>query len=182
LAARKRPQVVSSLAVRPDGTVQYAENPPKKYEDIYPFDFETDEWRELWEELKSVVLFWIEQGVRIFRVDNPHRKPFRFWEWLINEIKRLYPEVIFLSEAFTRPEVMYQPAKLGFTHHPCPHFATETQDTYEAGSRLSYVARVVLRRPSLCPCFAPKPWRNSGRVVQNGGLGVDTLHLRCMVK
>ena len=100
---------------RPDGTVQYAENPPKKYEDIYPFDFETEHWRELWNELKRVVLFWIQQGVRIFRVDNPHTKPFRFWEWLIAEIKREYPETIFLSEAFTRPKVMYHLAKLGFT-------------------------------------------------------------------
>ncbi len=100
---------------RPDGSIQYAENPPKKYEDIYPFDFETDRWKELWEELKSVVLFWIEQGVQIFRVDNPHTKPFPFWEWLIAEVKRDYPQVIFLSEAFTRPKVMYRLAKLGFT-------------------------------------------------------------------
>jgi len=100
---------------RPDNTVQYAENPPKKYEDIYPLEFETENWQELWEELKSIVLFWIEQGIRIFRVDNPHNKPFRFWEWLITDIKMSYPDVIFLSEAFTRPKVMYQLAKLGFT-------------------------------------------------------------------
>jgi starch synthase (maltosyl-transferring) len=100
---------------RPDGTVQYAENPPKKYEDIYPINFTSARWRELWEELKSVFLYWIEQGVRIFRVDNPHTKPFAFWEWLIAEVKRDYPEVVFLSEAFTRPRVMYRLAKLGFT-------------------------------------------------------------------
>jgi starch synthase (maltosyl-transferring) len=100
---------------RPDNTVQYAENPPKKYEDIYPFEFETGNWKQLWEELKSIVLFWIEQGIRIFRVDNPHTKPFLFWEWLIADIKKAYPDVIFLSEAFTRPKVMYQLAKLGFT-------------------------------------------------------------------
>ncbi len=100
---------------RPDNTVQYAENPPKKYEDIYPFDFETEDWPELWEEFKSIVLFWIEQGIRIFRVDNPHTKPFHFWEWLIGEIKKAYPEVFFLSEAFTRPKVMYRLAKLGFS-------------------------------------------------------------------
>jgi len=100
---------------RPDGTVQYAENPPKKYQDIYPLEFETENWQELWEELRSVVLFWIEQGVRIFRVDNPHTKPFAFWEWLISEVKADYPEVIFLSEAFTRPKIMYRLAKLGFT-------------------------------------------------------------------
>ncbi len=100
---------------RPDGTIQYAENPPKKYQDIYPFDFETEQWRELWEELKSVVQFWIDQGVRIFRVDNPHTKPFAFWQWMIGEIKREYPETIFLAEAFTRPKVMYRLAKSGFT-------------------------------------------------------------------
>ena len=100
---------------RPDGTVQYAENPPKKYQDLYPFDFETENWRELWEELKSIVFFWIQQGVRIFRVDNPHTKPFAFWEWLITEVKRDYSEVIFLSEAFTRPKVMYHLTKLGFS-------------------------------------------------------------------
>ncbi|HWP90585.1 MAG TPA: alpha-1,4-glucan--maltose-1-phosphate maltosyltransferase [Thermodesulfobacteriota bacterium] len=100
---------------RPDGTVQYAENPPKKYEDVLPINFETENWEELWEELKSVVLFWIEKGVHIFRVDNPHTKPFHFWEWLIKEVKRDYPEVIFLSEAFTRPKVMYYLAKVGFT-------------------------------------------------------------------
>ncbi len=100
---------------RPDGTIQYAENPPKKYQDIYPFDFETENWHELWEELKSVFLFWCEQGVRIFRVDNPHTKPFGFWRWVLAEVKRDYPKTIFLSEAFTRPKVMYRLAKLGFT-------------------------------------------------------------------
>jgi starch synthase (maltosyl-transferring) len=100
---------------RPDGSVQYAENPPKKYEDIYPFDFETEAWRELWEELKHVALFWIRRGVRILRADNPHTKPFPFWRWLIEEIKAEYPDVIFLAEAFTRPKVMYDLAKLGFT-------------------------------------------------------------------
>jgi len=100
---------------RPDGNVRYAENPPKKYEDIYPLNFETEQWQELWKELKSVVDFWINQGVRIFRVDNPHTKPFCFWEWLIAEVKKEHPEVIFLAEAFTRPKVMYRLAKLGFT-------------------------------------------------------------------
>ena len=100
---------------RPDGSIQYAENPPKKYEDIYPFDFETSDWQALWQELADVVEFWIDQGVKIFRVDNPHTKPFVFWEWLINGIKERHPEVIFLSEAFTRPKVMHRLAKLGFT-------------------------------------------------------------------
>ena len=100
---------------RPDGSVQYAENPPKKYQDIYPLDFEISAWRELWEELKSVFEFWIDQGVRIFRVDNPHTKAFSFWEWVIQEIKTKSPEVLFLAEAFTRPNVMYRLAKLGFS-------------------------------------------------------------------
>jgi starch synthase (maltosyl-transferring) len=100
---------------RPDGTIQYAENPPKKYQDIYPFHFETRDWQALWNELLSVVEFWMAQGVRIFRVDNPHTKPFAFWEWLIGEVRRTRPDVIFLAEAFTRPKVMYRLAKLGFT-------------------------------------------------------------------
>jgi starch synthase (maltosyl-transferring) len=100
---------------RPDGSIQYAENPPKKYQDIYPLDFETETWQALWEELKSVVDFWIGHGIRIFRVDNPHTKPFPFWEWLIEQVKAEHPYVIFLAEAFTRPKVMYRLAKLGFT-------------------------------------------------------------------
>ena len=100
---------------RPDGSIQYAENPPKKYEDIVPFDFECESWRELWSELLSIVTYWIDQGVRIFRIDNPHTKPFPFWEWLIAEVKRDYPDAIFLAEAFTRPKVMYRLAQAGFT-------------------------------------------------------------------
>jgi starch synthase (maltosyl-transferring) len=97
-----------------DGTIKYAENPPKKYQDIYPFDFETEDWRSLWHALRDVFLFWISHGVRIFRVDNPHTKPFEFWEWLIADVRHQYPDVIFLSEAFTRPKVMRRLAKLGF--------------------------------------------------------------------
>ena len=100
---------------RPDGTVQYAENPPKKYQDIYPFEFETEAWKSLWEELESVFEHWIAQGVTIFRVDNPHTKPFEFWEWCIAQIKKKHPEVIFLAEAFTRPRIMHKLAKLGFS-------------------------------------------------------------------
>ncbi len=100
---------------RPDGTVQYAENPPKKYQDILPFDFETDDWKNLWKELKSVFDFWIGAGVKIFRVDNPHTKPMEFWRWCIGEIKHEHPEVLFLSEAFTRPKRKYRLAKAGFT-------------------------------------------------------------------
>ncbi len=100
---------------RPDGTIQYAENPPKKYQDIYPFDFETADWPALWSELHRVVAFWVEQGVRVFRVDNPHTKAFPFWEWLIARIQKDAPDAIFLAEAFTRPKVMYRLAKLGFS-------------------------------------------------------------------
>jgi starch synthase (maltosyl-transferring) len=100
---------------RPDGSIQYAENPPKKYEDIVPFNFECDDWRGLWRELQSVFEFWMEQGIKVFRVDNPHTKPFAFWEWCISGLKRKNPDLIFLSEAFTHPRVMYRLAKLGFT-------------------------------------------------------------------
>jgi starch synthase (maltosyl-transferring) len=100
---------------RPDGTIQYAENPPKKYQDIYPFDFESEDWTGLWNELKSVFEFWIGHGVTVFRVDNPHTKAFAFWEWCIAELKSKHPELIFLSEAFTRPRIMHKLAKLGFT-------------------------------------------------------------------
>ena len=99
---------------RPDGSIQYAENPPKKYQDIYPIDFETEAWKPLWEELRDVVLFWIGKGIRIFRVDNPHTKAFPFWEWMIGTVRQQYPDVVFLAEAFTRPKVMHRLAKLGF--------------------------------------------------------------------
>jgi starch synthase (maltosyl-transferring) len=100
---------------RPDGTIKYAENPPKKYQDIYPLDFECADWHNLWQELCNVVLFWAQRGVRVFRVDNPHTKPFRFWEWLIASVQEQFPDAIFLSEAFTRPKVMKYLAKSGFT-------------------------------------------------------------------
>ena len=99
---------------RPDGTIKYAENPPKKYEDIYPLNFRCENWRELWAEMKSVVLFWAEHGVRIFRVDNPHTKPVAFWEYLIGGVREKYPDAIFLSEAFTRPKMMKALARAGF--------------------------------------------------------------------
>ena len=100
---------------RPDGSIKYAENPPKKYQDIYPFDFESRDWQGLWHALRDVFLFWIAHGVTIFRVDNPHTKPFRFWEWCIAEVKARHPEAIFLSEAFTRPKLMQYLAKAGFS-------------------------------------------------------------------
>jgi starch synthase (maltosyl-transferring) len=100
---------------RPDGTIKYAENPPKKYQDIYPIHFESPEWQALWNELKGVFEFWIGHGVKIFRVDNPHTKPYRFWQWALEAIRREHPETIFLSEAFTRPKVMRYLAKSGFS-------------------------------------------------------------------
>ncbi|MDT7041706.1 alpha-1,4-glucan--maltose-1-phosphate maltosyltransferase [Candidatus Nitronereus thalassa] len=100
---------------RPDGTIKYAENPPKKYEDIYALDFYCQDWRAIWEELKRVILFWVSHGVKIFRVDNPHTKPVPFWEWLIQEIQAVHPDVIFLAEAFTRPKMMRVLAKAGYT-------------------------------------------------------------------
>ena len=100
---------------RPDGSIKYAENPPKQYQDIYPIDFDTDAWVDLWASLRDVILFWAARGVRIFRVDNPHTKSFRFWRWAIAEVQQRYPDVIFLSEAFTRPKIMQYLAKIGFT-------------------------------------------------------------------
>jgi starch synthase (maltosyl-transferring) len=125
---------------RPDGTIKYAENPPKKYEDIYPLNFRCENWRELWAEMKSIVLFWAERGVRIFRVDNPHTKPVAFWEYLITGVREKYPETIFLSEAFTRPKMMKALAKAGFnqsytyftwrnTKHELTEYFTELTQT-----------------------------------------------------
>ena len=100
---------------RPDGTIQYAENPPKKYQDIYPLNFESSDWRGLWDALYRVFKFWVDRGVRIFRVDNPHTKALPFWEWCIEEIHSTAPDALFLAEAFTRPHVMYSLAKGGFS-------------------------------------------------------------------
>jgi starch synthase (maltosyl-transferring) len=137
---------------RPDGTIQYAENPPKKYEDIYPFDFECEAWRELWQELKSIFDHWIGEGVRIFRVDNPHTKPFVFWEWLLGEIKRDHPDVIFLAEAFTRPKLMYRLAKLGFTqsYNYFP-WRTNRWELTEYFTELTTTEIAEYFRPSLWP-------------------------------
>ncbi len=137
---------------RPDGTIQYAENPPKKYQDIYPFDFETPAWRELWQEAKSVIEFWVEHGVTIFRVDNPHTKAFPFWEWCIGELKKRRPELIFLSEAFTRPKVKYNLAKLGFTQSY--NYFPWRNSSDELRTYLTELTRTEVReffRPSLWP-------------------------------
>jgi starch synthase (maltosyl-transferring) len=143
---------------RPDGTIQYAENPPKKYQDIYPFYFETPAWRALWEELKSVVDFWVDAGVRVFRVDNPHTKPFAFWEWLIREVRGANPEVIFLSEAFTRPKVMYRLAKLGFSQSYTYFTWRNTRREIE-----QYLTEVT--RPPVSDYFRPNLWPNTPDIL-----------------
>jgi starch synthase (maltosyl-transferring) len=137
---------------RPDGTIQYAENPPKKYQDIYPFDFETDDWKALWEELATVFEHWIRQGVRTFRVDNPHTKPFAFWEWCISRIKAKHPDVVFLSEAFTTPRRMERLAKLGFTQS-YTYFAwrNEKQELVEYLEELTQTEMADYFRPNFWP-------------------------------
>jgi len=137
---------------RPDGTVQYAENPPKKYQDIYPFDFETAAWRSLWEELKSVFEFWISQDVKIFRVDNPHTKAFAFWEWCLRELKAKHPELIFLSEAFTRPRIMHKLAKVGFTQsYTYFTWRNSKQELVEYFTELTQTASREYFRPNVWP-------------------------------
>jgi starch synthase (maltosyl-transferring) len=152
--------------IRPDGSVQYAENPPKKYQDIYPFDFDIDAWESLCEELTGVVLYWAGQGVRVFRVDNPHTKPFPFWESLIAEVKRRYPETIFLSEAFTRPKVMHRLAKLGFSQ----------SYTYFTWRNSQHELREYFTELCLSPAreyFRPNVWPNTPDILpeylQSGG-------------
>lgn len=137
---------------RPDGSIQYAENPPKKYQDIYPFNFESDNWKELWEELRSVFFFWIEQGVIIFRIDNPHTKPIPFWHWVIAEVQKEYPDVIFLSEAFTRPKVMAALAKVGFTQsYTYFTWRVSKQELIEYVNDLVYGASRNYFRPNFWP-------------------------------
>ena len=151
---------------RPDGTIQYAENPPKKYQDIYPINFETNDWQALWAELKSIFSFWIEQGVRIFRVDNPHTKPFPFWEWVIGEVRRERPDAIFLAEAFTRPKVMYRLAKLGFSQSYTYFAWRNTRQELT-----SYFTELVNGEPS--DFFRPNLWPNTPDILteylQHGG-------------
>ena len=151
---------------RADGSIQYAENPPKKYEDIYPFDFDTPAWHELWTELASVVDYWMDAGVRIFRVDNPHTKPLAFWEWLIARVKQRSPEVIFLAEAFTRPKVMYRLAKLGFTQS-YTYFAWRNTGPEITG----YFQE--LGRPPISDFFRANLWPNTPDILtehlQHGG-------------
>jgi starch synthase (maltosyl-transferring) len=137
---------------RADGSIQYAENPPKKYQDIYPLDFESSDWPALWDALRDVFLYWIDQGVRIFRVDNPHTKPFPFWEWCIAEVRREFPDALFLAEAFTRPRVMQRLAKLGFSQSYT--YFTWRNTKQEIAEYFTELTRMPLReylRPNLWP-------------------------------
>jgi len=151
---------------RPDGTIKYAENPPKKYEDIYPLNFRCENWRELWAEIKSIVLFWANRGVRIFRVDNPHTKPVAFWEYLITGVRDKYPDTIFLSEAFTRPKMMKGLAKAGFNQ-------SYTYFTWRNSKRelIEYFTELTQREMS--EYFRPNLWPNTPDilpfVLQEGG-------------
>lgn len=143
---------------RPDGTVQYAENPPEKYQDIYPFNFETSDWRALWDEIKSIFEFWIAQGVRVFRVDNAHTKSFAMWEWLIIELKKATPNAIFLAEALTRPKVMHRLAKLGYTHSYTYYAWRNTK-----WELIEYLSE--LTRTQSCEYFRPNFWPNTPDIL-----------------
>jgi starch synthase (maltosyl-transferring) len=137
---------------RPDGSIKYAENPPKKYEDIYPLNFRCENWRELWAEMKSIVLFWAERGVRIFRVDNPHTKPVAFWEYLISGVREKYPDAIFLSEAFTRPKMMKELARAGFNQsYTYFTWRNSKQELVEYFTELTQTDMSEYYRPNLWP-------------------------------
>jgi starch synthase (maltosyl-transferring) len=140
---------------RPDGTIKYAENPPKKYQDIYPFNFESEAWESLWREMKRIIEFWIAHGVKIFRVDNPHTKPYRFWEWALADIKRRHPDTIFLSEAFTRPKVMRYLAKTGFSQSYT--YFTWRNTSEELTEYFTELARTDVREYMRANLFANTP-------------------------
>jgi starch synthase (maltosyl-transferring) len=156
----------SWFSIRPDGSIQYAENPPKKYQDIYPLNFESDDWRGLWEHLYEVFEYWIRHGVFIFRVDNPHTKALPFWEWVIAEIHAKHPEVIFLAEAFTRPHVMYSLAKGGFTQ-------SYTYFTWRTGKAEIEQYFEEITKPPVSDFFTPNVWPNTPDILhaslQEGG-------------
>ncbi|MEX2530716.1 MAG: alpha-1,4-glucan--maltose-1-phosphate maltosyltransferase [Gemmatimonadota bacterium] len=151
---------------RADGSIRHAENPPKKYEDIFPIDFETEDWEALWVALRDVFTFWMDEGVRIFRVDNPHTKALPFWEWLIGELKRRDPGVILLSEAFTRPRMMYRLAKLGFSQSYTYFAWRNTREELE--SYMNELTRTEVRE-----YFRPNFWPNTPDILteylQTGG-------------
>ena len=143
---------------RPDGTVQYAENPPKKYQDVLPVNFETEDWENLWQELKSVVEFWIDKGINIFRVDNPHTKTFPFWEWLIKEINNEHEGIIFLAEAFTRPRVMEELAKIGFNQSYTYFTWRNTKEEFE--EYLTQLTKTEVRE-----YYRPNFWPNTPDIL-----------------
>jgi starch synthase (maltosyl-transferring) len=143
---------------RPDGSIQYAENPPKKYQDIYPLNFESTDWRGLWEALRDVFTYWIRHDVRIFRVDNPHTKALPFWEWCITEVHKKYPDVIFLAEAFTRPHVMYSLAKAGFTQSYTYFTWRNTKDELQ-----QYFEEIT--KPPVTDFFHPNLWPNTPDIL-----------------
>ncbi len=143
---------------RPDGTIAYAENPPKKYQDIVPINFESEDWGNLWEELKNVFTYWAKQGVRIFRVDNPHTKSFRFWEWCIREVQKEYPDVIFLSESFTRPNVMNELAKLGYTQ-------SYTYFTWRTNKKEMEEYMTEISQTEMREYFRPNFWPNTPDIL-----------------
>ena len=159
---------------RPDGTIRYAENPPKRYQDIYPIDFETTDRAALWDALRDVLLFWVSHGVRVFRVDNPHTKPLRFWEWLIAELRRRHPEVILLAEAFTRPALMHRLAKTGFTQ-------SYTYFTWRTGKAELAEYLTELSRTRSVDHFRPNFWVNTPDILhaflQHGGPAAFRLRL-----
>jgi starch synthase (maltosyl-transferring) len=154
------------FVIRPDGTIQYAENPPKKYQDIYPLNFESADWRGLWDELYSVFEFWIKRGVRVFRVDNPHTKALPFWEWCLGELQGKYPDTIFLAEAFTRPHVMYALAKAGFTQSYTYFTWRNTRAELQ-----TYLEEIT--QPPVSDFFQPNFWPNTPDILhkslQDGG-------------
>lgn len=159
---------------RPDGTIRYAENPPKKYQDIVPFDFACPAWEALWQALLEVVLFWVGEGVKIFRVDNPHTKPFAFWEWLIAAVRRDHPDVVFLAEAFTRPKTMFRLAKLGFTQ-------SYTYFTWRTGKEETADYLTEVTTPPLADFFRPAFWPNTPDILpatlQEGGRAMFEVRL-----
>jgi starch synthase (maltosyl-transferring) len=144
--------------VRPDGSIKYAENPPKKYQDIYPLNFHCPDWRALWDEIRDTILFWCENGVRIFRVDNPHTKPVAFWEWALAEVREAYPDTLFLSEAFTRPKMMAELGKVGFSQSYTYFTWRTTKDDLTA-----YLEE--LTRPPLCECMRGNFWPNTPDIL-----------------
>jgi starch synthase (maltosyl-transferring) len=159
---------------RPDGSIKYAENPPKKYQDVYPVNFYGDDPRPLWQEMKRIVEFWIDHGVLTFRVDNPHTKPVKFWEWLIREVQAVHPEVIFLAEAFTRPKMMKVLAKAGFTQSYT--YFTWRNDTAELRDYLTEITT-----PPVAEYFRGNLWPNTPDILhatlQRGGPPAFTLRL-----